>query len=137
MHAFRKLLVLCLVLVSVLAFPPSHSVAQVTVRAQLGFIIDGSGSIPPADFDLVKAGIANALSAPDLVPRDGTVEICAVQIAGDVGVTTWLSPTVVTEENIDFVTGRILAIQKGGGDTPTAGGIRLMTSLMTMRTAAR
>jgi len=46
---------------------------------QLAMILDGSGSISPEDWDLLRTGLANAVENPDVFPRDSSVELTVIQ----------------------------------------------------------
>ncbi|MFH1085917.1 MAG: vWA domain-containing protein, partial [Chloroflexota bacterium] len=108
--------------------------AQSPVRVQLGFIIDGSGSMRPGDFDTLKYGLSRALTNESIVPRDGSVEICVVQIGveGAEGeVRQEMAPIAINANNMGSIRDRIMAIPKGNANTPTAGGIDMCTRLVT------
>ena len=112
---------------------PSGIVAQTGTRAQLGFVLDGSNTIAPDNFQTMTHLLANALSNAAVVPRDGSLEICVVQI----GVHTEpnqtrleLEPTVITEATLGTITSRIRAISQGAGYTPIGSGIRECTRAM-------
>ena len=128
----RRVFLLSLALFIVLLFSPL-SAAQGPVRVQLGFIIDGSQSIPDTQFTLITHGIARALNDPTIVPRDGTVEICIVKFGypGSVDqVRIEQGPIVITDATIGYVVDRLRAIQEGHGETPMAQAIRLCTDLI-------
>ena len=117
-----------------IAMPWPAAKADVPVRVQLGFVVDGSKSIHPTNFVLIKYGLASAIGRADIVPQDGSVEICVVQIgaSGTFGgrVHVELDPIAVTSENIGLIQTRLRNMQQGLGYTPTAGGIRTCTGLM-------
>lgn len=110
-----------------------------TVKTQLVIIMDGSGSIPNADFTTMINGIANAISDPAVMPQNGTVEFGLVQFAGNVTDPTTRTPgarvevpmTIITAENIGSIAASVRAIIKGGGFTPMVSGIRLAATLIT------
>jgi Mg-chelatase subunit ChlD len=106
---------------------------QEPVRGQLVFVIDGSGSMLESEFALLREGIAAALSDAAVVPRDGRIEVGVIQIGctSPSQVCVELEPTVITDASIDTIVGQIRAIQQGKGLTPTAGGIREATRLLT------
>ncbi len=129
----KRAVSLSLALLVVLLFS-LPSAAQGPVRVQLGFVIDGSKSIPDTQFILITHGIARALSDPAIVPRDGTVEICVVKFgypgsADQVRIEQ--GPIVITDATVGYVVDRLRAIQQGHGETPMAQGIRLCTDLIT------
>ena len=124
----------CLCALVILAIYPSAGAAQSSVRVQLGFAVDGSQSIHPTNFTLITYGLANALRNESIVPRDGSVEVCVVQFGTsrtfDTRMREELGPIVLTDETIGYIANVIRGIEQGLGFTPTAGGIRLVTSLM-------
>jgi len=95
----------------------SVSTAQAQVKLQLGFLVDGSGSIASSDFQIIVNALATALADPNLVPQDGTVEVCIVQFA-DVSASTEVPPTVITSSTIGAITQQIRNISQRGGGTP-------------------
>jgi len=53
-----------------------------SVPTQLVMVLDGSGSIIPSDWDMMRTGIAEALEDSDVFPHDGSVELTIVQFGG-------------------------------------------------------
>jgi uncharacterized repeat protein (TIGR01451 family) len=49
---------------------------------QLVMILDGSTSIIPSDWDIMKDGLASAIEDEDVFPRDGSVELTIIQFGG-------------------------------------------------------
>jgi hypothetical protein len=93
---------------------------------QLGFAIDGSGSISPAAFSLQLQGLSSAIG--NLVPTNSSVEITVVQFAG-FGAVVEVGPTLIdSPATLTTVTNQILAITQNFGGTPMAAGINLLTS---------
>jgi hypothetical protein len=127
-------LVAVLVLLMAASLVPNAQ-AQSRVRVQLAFVLDGSRSIHPTNFTVMTYGVARALGNTSIVPRDGSVEVCVVQFglpgAGDLGVREELGPIALTDQTLGYIQSHIRAIVQGQGDTPTAGGIRLATQLLT------
>jgi len=99
---------------------------------QMVMILDGSGSISDANWNIMVNGLANSVNNVDVFPRDGTIELTIVQFGGtdpprarvELG-----GPTVVNESNYDLIVDDIRDIEQmiesGGSATPTACGIRL------------
>jgi hypothetical protein len=131
-HILAVFLVLVL-LVTVSLAPATR--AQSRVRVQLAFALDGSRSIHPTNFTVMTYGVARALGNTSVVPRDGSVEVCVVQFglptsAGDT-VKVELRPIAITDQTMGYIQSTIRAMVQGQGDTPTAGGIRVSTQLLT------
>jgi len=80
---------------------------------QLGFALDGSGSLSTTEFAPIRDGLAAAVS--NVVPPDGTVEITVVQFS--TSVTTHVAPTLITGANKATVVAAIGAISQNGGST--------------------
>jgi Zn-dependent protease len=96
------------------------------VKTQLCLVIDGSGSITNAEWNLTVQAIARAIN--ETVPRDGSVEITIVQFGYSPAngyARTEISPTVITSADYAFVASQVMAMPKGGGSTPTAHGLYL------------
>ena len=100
---------------------------------QLGFIIDGSGSIDPKDWTLMVKGLADIVRSS--FPKDGSVELTIVQT----GIPTdglpseariEVAPFVITECNADEIANQIERIPQGGGLTPLACGFILVADTM-------
>jgi hypothetical protein len=92
------------------------------VEVQLAIILDGSISISTPDFNIMKNGLAAAVTDPDCVPHDGSVELTVVQIGlmGSVGAALEIGPVIITEANASTVESQIQSIAKRGGYTPIA-----------------
>lgn len=102
------------------------------VELQLGFILDGSGSIIP-NWGIMVTGLANAINS-GAFPKDGSVELTVVQIgvniAGADGAQLGLGPIVVTAANAPSITNKISQLIQGNGLTPLACGFRLLADTM-------
>ena len=99
---------------------------------QFCLILDGSGSISPNDWGIMKTGLANAIGDPTLFPHDGTVELTVIQFGVDsYCAQVEIPPTVVTSANVGSLTTTILAMVQGEGWTPMGAGIYLATNTMT------
>jgi hypothetical protein len=118
---------LILVVALLASFFGTASVAQAnTVDIQVGFAVDGSGSIDAGEWDIMKEGLASAVEDPTVVPQDGTVEVSVCQFAGDIigGAKVEVSPTVIdSQATADAVAAIIRAMVQEGGLTPTGSGI--------------
>lgn len=93
---------------------------------QLGFVLDGSGSVSASNYNLLRTGLANALNA---LPVDGSVEITIVAYGS--GSSTVTPPTVLTAATLTTIQSDIMGHGKPGGGTDTAGAIRVITGLIT------
>ena len=88
---------------------------QSNVKVDLALCLDSSGSVSGSEFNLQLEGTAQALENPDIVARDGSVRATVIQFASRSQVE--LSPTVITEGNIESVVNEIRTIRKRGGGT--------------------
>lgn len=92
----------------------------------LGFVLDGSGSVSTVDYNTARSALASALSQ---IPTSGPNEYrIAVTSYGSSQVTV-LAPTVVTAGNIAALQAAVASATKAGGGTDTAGAISYITNL--------
>lgn len=107
--------------------------AQSTVTTQLGFALDGSGSITASNWDIILDGLANAIESNDF-PKDGTVELTVVQFGvacpDGSGARIEIMPTVITANNYNTVISDIKNIGYGGWGTPMSCGLILLADAM-------
>lgn len=101
--------------------------AKSEVEVQVAMILDGSGSIGPADWGTIKEGVASAVENSSCVPHDGTVELTVVQFGYDapVNAKVEVGPVVITSANVSTVATQIRNMPYSGDMTPMAYGIRL------------
>jgi uncharacterized protein YegL len=100
--------------------------AQAAVTTQLGFVIDGSGSIDSVEFGVFKNGYVSALAA---LPIDGTVEVTIVQFSSTTSVV--VSPTVINSvADRNAVIAAVTAMTQLGGSTAMDLGITRTADLM-------
>jgi uncharacterized repeat protein (TIGR01451 family) len=94
---------------------------------QLVLILDGSDSISPPSWILMKKGISTALADGGFFPHDGSSEITIVQFGGKTPAYAQLdiSPTIISESNVNDVRSDIEDIIQIGGKTPTSCGVYL------------
>lgn len=114
---FASLLLVSLVFSSAGAFA-----IQIT---QLGFILDGSGSVSTSNYNLLRNGLKDAIAALDV---DGSVEITITAYGSSTS--TVVAPTILTAATLPGIQSAILSHAKYGGGTDTAGAIRHTTNLM-------
>lgn len=124
----KKIIVIALGLIA--AWGLLTAPAQAQVRLQIGFLIDGSGSIQSSDFQLIVDSLSDALGDPTLIPHDGTIEITVVQFGNNTA-RMELSPTVLTANSAGGIQQAIRSISQLGGNTPLPDGVDLLTQLMT------
>ena len=93
----------------------------------LGFSIDGSGSINGSDFTLQTEGLAAAFAN---IPTSGDIEyrLAVTQFAG-FGTTTIIEPTIVSAANIAGLQSAVQGTFQSGGGTPLAAGITSLVDL--------
>jgi hypothetical protein len=95
----------------------SAAQAQPCTTVQLCIALDGSGSIFPSDFTLMKGGLADAIRDATIVPRDGTVQLSIIQFGGVTR--TEIAATVINSDAAatNFAN-QLEAIAKVDGSTP-------------------
>lgn len=126
-----RLLVVAM-LIGLLALPMPSALAQTgVVKVQFGFILDGTNSMPPEDFALMIEGLASQIGDPNVVPPNGSVEICVIQVGSrDPGAQVELYPVIITADNQTETADRIRAIEQGKLWTATGTAIRLTYKTM-------
>lgn len=111
---------------------------RITKPTQLAMILDGSGSISSDNWNLMKTGLSNAISDPDILPHDESVELTIVQF-GDVNPPNARielgGPVYVNSSNYQDIANDILNItqmvnQYHSGATPMGCGIRRAADLL-------
>lgn len=93
---------------------------------QLGFILDGSGSVSTTNYNLLRSGLSDAIAALD---ANGSVEITVTAYGSSTK--TVVAPTVLTVASLSAIQNSILTHTKSGGGTDTAGAITYTTNLIT------
>lgn len=93
---------------------------------QLGFMLDASGSVSTADYNLLRNGLSAAIAS---LPLDGSVEISIVTYGSSSQQVT--APTVLTAGTLSAIQSAILTHTKAGGGTDTAGAINTLAAMMT------
>ncbi len=93
---------------------------------QFALILDGSNSIDPLDWDIMRDGIAAAIRDPECFPQDGSVELTVIQF----GTNSYCArievpPTIIDDTNYDSIATTIENMVQGHGWTPMAAGIYL------------
>jgi choice-of-anchor A domain-containing protein len=95
-------------------------------NVDLALCMDSSGSVSAAEFKLQLEGTAQAIE--NVVPRDGTVRISALQFASASKIE--LNPTIIEEDNVQSIADKIRAIRKSGGGTSIHACIDQATTLI-------
>lgn len=104
----------------------SSLAASAAAVTQLGFILDASGSVSTANYNLLRAGLNAALAG---IPLDGTVEITVVSYSSSAA--TVVTPTILTAATLSTIQTAISTHAKSSGNTATGAAITHMTSLLT------
>lgn len=128
----KALSILCLTLVVVGLIWPTAQAQTTTgtrVKLQLGFLIDGSGSISDSDFSTIRNALATVLGDETVVPRDGSIEVIVVQFS-DARATVELPAMLITNSTIASLQQTIRSINQGRGGTPLWNGIDSIVSEM-------
>lgn len=94
----------------------------------LALCMDGSGSVSYSEFQLQLEGTAQAIENEEIVPRDGSVRVSAIQFSSSSRV--HLEPTIIEEDNVESVADAIRSIRKRGGGTSIHSCIASATSLL-------
>ncbi|WP_414896735.1 VWA domain-containing protein [Rhodovulum sp. YEN HP10] len=92
----------------------------------LGFVLDGSGSVSSYDFDSATAALSAALSQ---IPTSGDNQYRVAVTSYGYSSYTVVPPTVVTAANIASIQSAVLTAYKDDGGTDTAGAITYITDL--------
>ncbi len=94
---------------------------------QLVMLLDGSGSIDPADWTLQLEGLAAAVANNDTFPHDGSVELIVIQFGGGASspaapgnAQLEIGPVVINESNYTSIVDSIINIPQLMSMTPTA-----------------
>ena len=89
---------------------------------QLVMLLDGSGSIEPANWTLMKKGLSAAIKDENKFPHTGNIELTVIQFGGKTPAYAQLEigPIVVTESNVDSILDEIQKIIQIGEKTPTS-----------------
>lgn len=101
-----------------LAAIPSNAQAA---TIELALLIDGSGSISVANFNLQRQAYFNVLGDMTVLPLDGSVAIGVWQFA--TGVSQVFAMTEINAGNIDALRAAISAMVQAGGSTNISGAI--------------
>jgi hypothetical protein len=112
-------------LLSVLLIPSTE--AQDT---DVVFIVDGSGSISSADWELQKTGIVAALDIPSrmgFVPLDGSIAITVVQFSSSAKIEVPYM-RILKQQDLDFVVDAVTNMVQINGGTGPGEGILTATS---------
>lgn len=100
--------------------------ASAAPTTQLGFLIDASGSIGIANFNLMRNGYISALGA---LPQDGSIEVTIYTFSSSAAVL--VAPLVVSSAaDIATITAALNGFSYAGGGTNTADGIRSISGAM-------
>ncbi|MBL3570257.1 hypothetical protein BV509_18345 [Rhodovulum sulfidophilum] len=94
----------------------------------LGFVLDGSGSVSSSDFSSAASALSAALSQ---IPTSGENQYRVAVTSYGYGSYTAVPPTIVTASNIGSIQAQVLTAYKDSGGTDTAGAITYITNLFT------
>lgn len=95
----------------------------------LALCMDSSGSVSSSEFRLQLEGTARAIENENIIPRDGSVRVSAIQFSSYSSVE--LNPTIIEEDNAEDVADAVRAIRKRGGGTSIHSCINKANSLIT------
>jgi hypothetical protein len=94
-----------------------------SVKTQLAMILDGSGSIDSAEWNIMINGLAAAVTNSTCMPHDGTVELTVIQFSDDAALE--VGPVVITDANAADVAAAIQGIVQMDGSTCISCGLCL------------
>ena len=99
---------------------------------QLVVLLDGSGSIEPANWTLMLNGLSAAVKDGDIFPHSGCVEFTVIQFGGKTPAYAQLEigPIVIKEENFDSIVEGIQKIIQIGEKTPTSCSVYLAADVL-------
>lgn len=92
----------------------------------LGFVLDGSGSVSSSNYNTARTALSQAL---DKIPLSGTNQYRIAVISYGSSNRTVLEPTILTADNIAAVKSTVASAVKAGGGTNTGAAITYITSL--------
>lgn len=96
---------------------------------QLCILVDGSGSVKSADWNIMRTGLSIALIDPTVFPHDQSVELSIIQFAQN-GAFLEIDPIVVSFWNYLSVAHEIATLKQRNGGTPLACGLKLAADTM-------
>jgi hypothetical protein len=100
---------------------PSHAAV-----IDLGFVLDGSGSVTTSQYNQARTALASALAQ---IPTSGDNQYRLAVTSYGSGQVTIIPPTIVTAANIASLQAVVSNAAKAGGGTDTAGAITWITNL--------
>jgi len=92
----------------------------------LGFVLDGSGSVGSADFNTARTALSAALAQ---IPTSGVNEYRIAVTSYGSSQFTVVAPTIVTAANIATIQAAVASATRDFGGTDTAGAITFMSNL--------
>ena len=125
----RKVLSLSVAIVACLVLLLSTAAVTAAEPVDLFLLVDGTGSIDPANFTLQKEGYAYAINDSSVVPQDGSVSVCIIMfgywktgsgapIENDYPSKVEVNLTTITNLTVaDSVSAQIMAMAKPGDQT--------------------
>ena len=123
---FWKSIIAAIALLSSSLFSAATIAGPIT---QLGFILDGSGSVSSSNYNLLRSGLSDAIAA---LTTDGSIEVTITAYGS--ATSTVVAPTLLTATSLAVIQSAILNHSKYGGGTDTGGALRFTTNLMTNST---
>ena len=151
LSALSSVFWLALALMIVLVAGTSSAAAQTSPTTQLGFLLDGSGSIEneqdggtPGNWELITDGIGEALRDPECMPQGGKVEFTLVVFANSADETVnpetgvKIEPTIILDQDTaNRVADQVEALEFpspgiDGSTPPELGGTETAEALMVL-----
>lgn len=96
---------------------------------QLCILVDGSGSVRNADWNIMRTGLSIAVIDPTVFPHDRSVELSIIQFAQN-GAYLEIGPTIISHWNFFDVAHEISTLKQRNGGTPLACGLKLAADTM-------
>jgi hypothetical protein len=128
------MLSLALVLLIGLIAAPATAGANGAPDVLMCFLLDSSGSINSSEWGIMLDGLKAAVNDANIMPRDGSLQICIVQFGNDAS--EELGPTIVTAASVPTILAAIDNIDKDDGCTALGYGINQAVSTMSTGNSA-
>jgi uncharacterized repeat protein (TIGR01451 family) len=90
---------------------------------QLCLLIDGSGSVRNADWNIMRKGLSEAIKDSSIFPHSGVVELTIIQFAQN-GAFLEIGPTIIDSSTYNSVATALENLNQRNGGTPLGSGFK-------------